>query len=39
MPPTIYEKKGNIAFIAINRPERRNALNFEGFGHPKRDRR
>ncbi len=32
MPPIIYEKKGNIAFITINRPERRNALNFEAFG-------
>ncbi len=32
MPPIIYEKKGNIAVITINRPERRNALNFEAFG-------
>ena len=32
MPPIIYEKKGKIAFITINRPERRNALNFEAFG-------
>src|SRR6185369_6261357 len=32
MPPIIYEKKGQIAFITINRPERRNALNFEAFG-------
>jgi len=32
MPPIIYEKKGRIAFLTINRPERRNALNFEAFG-------
>jgi len=32
MPPIIYEKKGSLAFITINRPERRNALNFEAFG-------
>jgi enoyl-CoA hydratase len=32
MAPIIYEKKGRIAFITINRPERRNALNFEAFG-------
>jgi len=32
MPPIIYEKKGRIAFITINRPERRNALSFEAFG-------
>jgi enoyl-CoA hydratase len=32
MPPIIYEKRGQIAFITINRPERRNALNFEAFG-------
>jgi enoyl-CoA hydratase len=32
MPPIIYEKKGRLAFITINRPERRNALNFEAFG-------
>lgn len=32
MPPIIYEKNGRIAFITINRPERRNALSFEAFG-------
>lgn len=32
MPPIIYEKKGHIALITINRPERRNALNMEAFG-------
>lgn len=32
MPPILYEKKGHVAFITINRPERRNALNFEAFG-------
>jgi enoyl-CoA hydratase/carnithine racemase len=32
MPPIIYEKKDRIAFITINRPERRNALSFEAFG-------
>jgi len=32
MPPILYEKRGRIAVITINRPERRNALNFEAFG-------
>ena len=32
MPPILYEKKGRIVVITINRPERRNALNFEAFG-------
>lgn len=32
MPPILYEKKGRIALITINRPERRNALSFEAFG-------
>ncbi len=32
MPPILYEKNGRIALITINRPERRNALNFEAFG-------
>lgn len=32
MPPILYEKKGRVACITINRPERRNALNFEAFG-------
>jgi enoyl-CoA hydratase len=32
VPPIIYEKQGRIAFITINRPERRNALSFEAFG-------
>jgi enoyl-CoA hydratase len=32
MPPILYEKKGRIAFITMNRPERRNALSFEAFG-------
>ncbi len=32
MPPILYEKKGRIVCITINRPERRNALNFEAFG-------
>jgi enoyl-CoA hydratase len=32
MPPILYEKKGRIAYLTINRPERRNALNFEAFG-------
>lgn len=32
MPPILYEKKGRIAFLTINRPERRNALSFEAFG-------
>ena len=32
MPEIIYEKKGKIAFITINRPERRNALNRAAFG-------
>lgn len=31
-PPILYEKRGRIALITINRPERRNALNFEAFG-------
>lgn len=30
--PILYEKRGRIAFITINRPERRNALNFAAFG-------
>ncbi len=32
MPAIVYEKKNHIGFITINRPERRNALNFEAFG-------
>lgn len=32
MPVILYEKRGRIACITINRPERRNALNFEAFG-------
>lgn len=32
MSPILYEKNGRIALITINRPERRNALNFEAFG-------
>jgi enoyl-CoA hydratase len=32
MPPILYEKKGRIVVITINRPERRNALSFEAFG-------
>jgi enoyl-CoA hydratase/carnithine racemase len=32
MPPILCEKKGRILVITINRPERRNALNFEAFG-------
>lgn len=30
--PILYEKRGRIAVITINRPERRNALSFEAFG-------
>ncbi|MBM4444610.1 MAG: hypothetical protein FJ020_04800 [Chloroflexi bacterium] len=29
MPSLIYEKKGRIAYITLNRPEARNAMNFE----------
>src|SRR5882724_7773295 len=32
MPEVIYEKQGRIAFVTINRPERRNALNRAAFG-------
>jgi enoyl-CoA hydratase len=32
MLPIIYEKRERVAIITINRPERRNALNFEAFG-------
>ena len=32
MPEIIYEKKGRIAYVTINRPERRNALNRAAFG-------
>jgi len=32
MPPILYEKQGRIVVITINRPERRNALNFAAFG-------
>jgi enoyl-CoA hydratase len=32
MPEVIYEKKDRIAFVTINRPERKNALNRAAFG-------
>jgi enoyl-CoA hydratase/carnithine racemase len=32
VPEIIYEKKGRIALVTINRPERRNALNRAAFG-------
>jgi enoyl-CoA hydratase len=32
VPEILYEKQGRIAFITINRPERRNALNRAAFG-------
>ncbi|MGH7823137.1 MAG: enoyl-CoA hydratase/isomerase family protein [Candidatus Binatia bacterium] len=32
MPEIVYEKRGRIAFVTINRPERRNALNRAAFG-------
>jgi len=32
VPEIIYEKKGRIAYVTINRPERRNALNRAAFG-------
>ena len=32
MPEILYEKKGRIALVTINRPERRNALNRAAFG-------
>jgi enoyl-CoA hydratase len=32
MPPILYEKRDRIVLVTINRPERRNALNFEAFG-------
>ena len=32
MPEILYEKRGRIAFVTINRPERRNALNRAAFG-------
>jgi enoyl-CoA hydratase len=30
--PILYEKRGRIAYITINRPQRRNALSFAAFG-------
>jgi len=32
MPPVIYEKRGHIAIVTINRPEARNSMDFDTMG-------
>ena len=32
MPKVLFEKKGPIAYVTINRPERLNACDFETYG-------
>ena len=34
MPKVLYDKRGEIAYITLNRPDKRNAMELELMGEP-----